>query len=73
MAAWGIEELSTIREVTEFKVLRFQYRWMLNKWIAEKPETRRAAMSTSSLDTHLKFKAQVSHKTRFKDTRRVKV
>jgi len=72
MSAWGIEELSTVRGVTEFRVLNFPYRWQLTKWVAEKPEKRRAAKPTDKLDRHLTLKAQKTSRSIQRDNRRMK-
>ena len=66
MSAFGIEELSN----GSYKVVRFQYRWRMKEWVAEKPDKRRGARSTS-LDMHLKVKARkVSGAVILRDTRR---
>ena len=69
MAAWGIEELGD----GEYKVIKLPYRWQLKKWVAEKPDKRHTVKHTNELDKHLVVKAHRSSKTRFYDTRRVKV
>lgn len=71
MAAWCIEELGEHNGCQEYKVIRFQYKWLALDWIAKKPDKRRLS-TQSALDIHLKVKAVKSNTSIVKDTRKVK-
>ena len=68
MPAFGIEKLSN----DSYRVIYFRYRWRMQEWVAQKPNKRRGAPSTS-LDIHLTVKARkASGAVILRDTRRKK-